>query len=96
MNPWRSKSSAVVTPIPSGPIEPRARSAKSLPTGSRCRCTEVSVFMNMNCSGSSAAPAPLAESTTIASRCRSVVGSESTSGTRGLSHTTFPVSPVSG
>ena len=45
MNPSRSNSSAVVTPIPSGPIEPRARSAKSSPVGSRCRCTAVSVFM---------------------------------------------------
>jgi hypothetical protein len=35
-----------------------------------------------------AAPAPLAESTTIASRCSAVVGSESTRGTSGLNQTT--------
>src|SRR5215207_5591926 len=89
INPWRSKISAVVTPMPSGPMEPRPRTAKSLPRGSRCRCTAVSVFMNTNFSGSSAAPAPLAQSTTIASRWSSVVGSESTRDTRGLSQTTF-------
>ena len=38
--------------MPSGPIEPRARSAKSLPFGIRCRCTAVSVFMNTKCWGS--------------------------------------------
>ena len=48
MKPCRSKISAVVTPTPSGPIEPRARNAKSDPTGTRCRCTAVSVFMNTN------------------------------------------------
>jgi hypothetical protein len=45
INPAWSNTSAVVTPTPSGPIDPRARSAKSLPAGSRCKCTTVSVFM---------------------------------------------------
>ena len=57
-----------VTLVQSGPIEARARSAKSDPVGTRCRCTTVSVFMNTNRSGSSTAPTPLAQSATIASR----------------------------
>jgi hypothetical protein len=78
----------VVTPIPSGPMDALARSAKSAPVGTRCKCTVVSVFMNMNSSGSSAAPTPLAESTTMARRCMSVTDSSSTRGTNGLSHAT--------
>ena len=82
-SPRSSYTDDVATPADPGPSVVSASTHTQSPTGSRSRCTVISVFMNAHSAGSRAAETPEAESTQVISIAVPDSGSSGSSGTIG-------------